>query len=262
MGLTNRKPWLMLFFFESLAVGCQNTHARLGRIIVHDRLRVESQVLPKYFNHSSFASLRRQLNYFSFVRIGKGRQRGASTYCNEAVIQLRDILRLKRRTVGAAILPAKEEDVLTHSIVDSNHDPSVSSKSRSSTVINTIVPCVHLPASKRVRPQQLRLQSRTKKHRKSISSTPIISPLSSSPAHCFSDEDEHAEPRIMLDLTVPFRQASESCVFSDRVHATISARESVSQGNSEPNDEDILAGCNALLSFASSAANHPVVGTS
>lgn len=70
-----------------------------GRIVVHDRSRVESEILPRYFNHASFASLRRQLNYFCFSRIGKGKQRGA-TYCNEQVIDLHDILRLKRRIAG------------------------------------------------------------------------------------------------------------------------------------------------------------------
>eukprot|EP00584_Thalassiosira_punctigera_P005862 CAMPEP_0172539206 /NCGR_PEP_ID=MMETSP1067-20121228/10460_1 /TAXON_ID=265564 ORGANISM="Thalassiosira punctigera, Strain Tpunct2005C2" /NCGR_SAMPLE_ID=MMETSP1067 /ASSEMBLY_ACC=CAM_ASM_000444 /LENGTH=394 /DNA_ID=CAMNT_0013324855 /DNA_START=72 /DNA_END=1256 /DNA_ORIENTATION=- len=68
-----------------------------GRIIVHDRNRVQSEVLPVYFNHASFASLRRQLSYFSFVRVGKSRQSGV-TYTNDAVVDLTDILKLKRRT--------------------------------------------------------------------------------------------------------------------------------------------------------------------
>ena len=72
-----------------------------GKIVVHDRNRVQAEVLPVYFNHASFASLRRQLSYFSFVRVGKSRQSGV-TYTNEAVIDLVDILRLKRRTVGQA----------------------------------------------------------------------------------------------------------------------------------------------------------------
>ena len=72
----------------------------LARIVIHDRVRIESDVLQRYFNHNSFASLRRQLNYFNFARIGRGRQRGA-TYINENVVQLNDILRLKRREVGA-----------------------------------------------------------------------------------------------------------------------------------------------------------------
>ena len=69
----------------------------LGRIVVHDRIRVEATVLPKYFNHSSFASLRRQLNYFRFVRLGKGRQL-ESTYVNDCVVDLDDVLTLKRRS--------------------------------------------------------------------------------------------------------------------------------------------------------------------
>lgn len=73
--------------------------AVLGRIVVHDRIQVEAVVLPRYFNHSSFASLRRQLNYFSFARLGKGRQL-ESTYINDAVVELDDMLHLKRRPVG------------------------------------------------------------------------------------------------------------------------------------------------------------------
>ncbi len=72
-----------------------------GRIVVHDRAKVESEILPRYFNHASFASLRRQLNYFAFTRVGKGKQKGA-TYCNEKVIDLLDILSLKRRVVGSS----------------------------------------------------------------------------------------------------------------------------------------------------------------
>ena len=61
---------------------------------------MEASVLPRYFNHSSFASLRRQLNYFSFVRLGKGRQR-ESAYINDGVVVLDDILNLKRRSSGS-----------------------------------------------------------------------------------------------------------------------------------------------------------------
>jgi len=93
-----------------------------GKIIVHDRNRVQAEVLPVYFNHASFASLRRQLSYFSFVRVGKSRQSGV-TYTNDLVIDLPDILRLKRRPSGAAakqvqkrqkkqpqLLPKQEEE--------------------------------------------------------------------------------------------------------------------------------------------------------
>jgi HSF-type DNA-binding len=87
----------------------------LGRIVVHDRIEVEATVLPRYFNHSSFASLRRQLNYFSFVRLGKGRQR-ESAYVNEGVFVLDDVLNLQRRSgpgaasdVQAALAIVKEQ---------------------------------------------------------------------------------------------------------------------------------------------------------
>ena len=82
---------------------------RPGQIQVIDRSQVEAQVLPRYFNHSSFASLRRQLNYFSFTRVGKGRQHGA-TYVNENVFELNDILYLKRRPVGISAPTAIVED--------------------------------------------------------------------------------------------------------------------------------------------------------
>jgi len=79
----------------------------LGRIVVHDRAAVENEVLPKYFNHSSFASLRRQLNYFAFVRVGKGRrQNSGAVYQNTSVVVLDDILKLKRRTGGTVLNPA------------------------------------------------------------------------------------------------------------------------------------------------------------
>lgn len=79
-----------------------------GRIIVHDRNRVQSEVLPVYFNHASFASLRRQLSYFSFVRVGKSRQSGV-TYTNDSVVELADIRKLKRRVVGKAGTAVKQQ---------------------------------------------------------------------------------------------------------------------------------------------------------
>jgi len=154
-----------------------NGHAAAGRIVVHDRSRVESEILPRYFNHASFASLRRQLNYFCFSRVGKGKQRGA-TYCNEQVIELHDILRLKRRVAGnTAQIPdsckePKEEEItqtiqqpsVQHDVTvqtrpqskacpsqDVNiravrkkfHNSSRSNKKRK-RILNSIVPVVHL----------------------------------------------------------------------------------------------------------------------
>eukprot|EP00578_Thalassiosira_sp_NH16_P006978 CAMPEP_0181119624 /NCGR_PEP_ID=MMETSP1071-20121207/23700_1 /TAXON_ID=35127 /ORGANISM="Thalassiosira sp., Strain NH16" /LENGTH=361 /DNA_ID=CAMNT_0023204181 /DNA_START=45 /DNA_END=1127 /DNA_ORIENTATION=- len=79
-----------------------------GRIIVHDRNRVQAEVLPVYFNHASFASLRRQLSYFSFVRVGKSRQSGV-TYTNDSVVDVSDIRKLKRRVVGKAGAAVKQQ---------------------------------------------------------------------------------------------------------------------------------------------------------
>lgn len=42
--------------------------------------------------------MRRQLSYFSFIRISKGRQAHNAVYVNEAVVELRDLLHLKRKT--------------------------------------------------------------------------------------------------------------------------------------------------------------------
>jgi len=107
----------------------KNGQTTAGRIVVHDRSRVESEILPRYFNHASFASLRRQLNYFCFSRVGKGKQRGA-TYCNEQVIELNDILRLKRRVAGSATQSTEHlKESKTEEMSQSNQQPSLQRES-------------------------------------------------------------------------------------------------------------------------------------
>lgn len=76
------------------------TQTTPGKIMIHDRNLVQEEVLPIYFNHKSFASLRRQLSYFSFVRVGKS-SRGKVTYANDSVFELTDILKLKRRSTSS-----------------------------------------------------------------------------------------------------------------------------------------------------------------
>ena len=192
----------------------------LGRLIVHDRLAVEATVLPKYFNHSSFASLRRQLNYFSFVRVGKGRQR-ESTYINEAVVELTDILHLKRRPASAG--PAANGALVQeHLQADGN-----STKDR--TYVNSVVPVVHLGHHHQSSKPRQKRRRMSKSPPESSSSKSIVS----SPVKNLISEDEVSEGAnkqyIALDLTRPRDDSRKS------------------HGNDE---DDILAGCSALLGLS------------
>lgn len=179
----------------------------LGRIVVRDRIQVESKVLPKYFSHNSFASLRRQLNYFAFQRLGKGRQR-ESTYRNEAVIELDDILRLKRRPSGSSITSLPSNDIKT---------PSVPGTTPHFIGESTIVPIDS--DSKSRRPSS---GGRNTKRRR-LNSTPPAR-RGSSPS-LISEDEQDKTPYVALDLTQP------------PTATTIP-------------DEDVLAGCTALLGLA------------
>ncbi|GAX10163.1 hypothetical protein FisN_3Lh359 [Fistulifera solaris] len=176
----------------------------LGKIIVQDRVTVEAKVLPKYFNHSSFASLRRQLNYFSFVRLGKGRQR-QSSYVNESVYVLDDILLLKRRPTGANGVPSND---LIFPVLQTPVPSSVETDIITSNVFDEVV------NSKRTTKRR-RLVS---KGTPSLKTKRFIVPA----GNCVS-EDEHSEPKHLLDLTAPV----------------------------ESTDNDVLAGCSALLRLSS-----------
>ncbi len=189
----------------------KGTKAALGRIVVHDRLKMEASILPRYFNHSSFASLRRQLNYFSFTRLGKGRQRGA-TYCNDGVVELDDILRLKRRSAVGTLAQELSTRKPTRCISDA------SASSGEEMDIN----------DEETRPSSGACPS-------------IVSPRAS-PVHYFEHDatEGSLEPCIVLDLTVPLSKkvsvaAPSPCIFSPTT-----------------SDADVLAGCHALLSFSRS----------
>jgi hypothetical protein len=188
----------------------------LGRIVVHDRLKVEADVLPRYFNHSSFASLRRQLNYFSFTRMGKGRQPGA-TYCNDGVIRMDDILRLKRRSSVGPSRETKTHPPTTTKVTTGRRERSVSLSSSSSASVDhneTIIE--HTTALK---------QHRAKKSRPTI-----VSPTAS-PLHHIEEE----EPQVVLDLTVPSQPSSAYRFYASQ---------------QQHGEADVLAGCRALLSFS------------
>lgn len=205
---------ILIYFIADLSDGKRV----LGRLIVHDRLTVEAKVLPRYFNHSSFASLRRQLNYFSFVRVGKGRQR-ESTYINEDVVDLNDILHLKRRPASAGL-------AINTAIVTQHLETDLGSME--SRYVDSIVPVVHL------KPHYLGSTAPVKKHAKRQRLTPKLlrcdrsSPPATSSLNNFVSEDEHSETKrhyIALDLT------KSSLV-------------------SRVDEDDVLAGCSALLGLA------------
>ena len=178
----------------------------MGRIVVHDRLQVESNVLPRYFNHSSFASLRRQLNYFNFVRLGRGRQR-ESTYVNENVIELDDILHLKRRPSTC-----------------NTQDVSTFQKSQLCEARFGQPPVLKLSCSSDSGSDSPSMERRSKRRRQTIEAKPTtVSPRSTSPVeHNLVPEtykNFNPDPFVVLDLTKP------EC---------------------KP-DADVMAGCRSLL---------------
>lgn len=229
-------------------------------MVVHDRARVEAEVLPRYFNHASFASLRRQLNYFSFTRLGKGRQRGA-TYCNEGVVELDDILSLKRRPAGAAASrapsPPKEEEQAQVQAPLADEEETWLDTSKSTTA-NAVVPFVHLPPAKKRKINNhplARKRSRFFKKR-SASPTAVISPLNSNP----TSEDELAAPpqqQVILDLTNPSTRASSKRDFQEwKLGSAFDSYHAMNNNESNApsaKDEDLMAGCAALLSFSNEA---------
>jgi hypothetical protein len=190
----------------------------LGKIVVHDRLKVEANILPRYFNHSSFASLRRQLNYFCFTRMGKGRQRGA-TYCNDGVIVMDDILRLKRRSAPGGATPVatgKRERTISPQVVSTSDDD----ENVSTEIIQTRPP-------KKSRPT-------------------IISPRSSPVLEMEQEGQGQRSRRISLDLTLPTAAHLEQPCLT-----TTSSPHFIREVNGE---DDVIAGCHALLSFSRSSA--------
>jgi len=188
-------------------------HKVLGRIVVHDRVQVEARVLPRYFNHSSFASLRRQLNYFAFVRLGKGRQR-ESSYTNEHVVVLEDILHLKRRPNTGKARAAKK-GATKHTVDEDSFDDNATAQSNTwvsvgSSTVATAPPILNV-SHPRNGPLLQRQNNRSRIYSKSVITT-SISPRSLSPLdHNFISEDEHyghasennKQYTIALDLTRP-----------------------------------------------------------
>ena len=71
-----------------------------GRILVHDPVRLESEVLGKYYRHSKYSSFQRQLNYFGFKKISGKRKMSPCSYTNDNVTESLDsLIRLRRKPV-------------------------------------------------------------------------------------------------------------------------------------------------------------------
>ena len=261
----------------------QNGQITLGRIVVHDRITVENEILPRYFNHSSFASLRRQLNYFSFTRIGKGRQKGA-TYCNEGVIEIEDILRLRRRsatmsstvTTGAVIssissgsknrqretnmeypvmkTPPPSTTTTTSSLqMGAPMDNTPSKIKRTISMSSSYSDSGDQQSDKKGHYGVFNIDKDNERtlHIVAPSSLRLVSPATS-PLHSPSVSPNGA-PKVMLDLTVPplhqFPSATStttttnSMISSDDIHHA-------HQKHTYNEDPDVLAGCRALLCFS------------
>jgi len=239
----------------------------LGRIVVHDRLEVESKVLPRYFNHSSFASLRRQLNYFSFVRIGKGRQL-ESTYLNESVADLNDILSLKRRSTGTAVavlgvpgdelakhLSLADDDDLTVVQVRSG-SPSGGRKSAVASSSSTKTIRGKTTADSNGTPSLASTtktsagdsnDSNGKRPRRISANSSIVSSGTGSvrgggadSPFLISEDEQESDHHFLLLRHQPKKKARVSFDFDDLDEG---------DGYDQP-DEDIVKGCNALLGLS------------
>ena len=254
----------------------KNGQVTLGRIVVHDRIKVENEILPRYFNHSSFASLRRQLNYFSFTRIGKGRQKGA-TYCNEGVIVIEDILRLRRRSTnvssglatsdGSAVSASNRrrenmESLVTKAVTVSPKRSSMNivaaqrNKSKQSPFESSYGQSCQQSQHpiKKVRHGA----SENALHIDAPSMTPtLVSPITS-PLHTPSTSPS-GDLQVTLDLTVPTTKLPRTSLSApktkndDASTAISSNKDGIHQAHlnlSYSEDPDILAGCRALLSFS------------
>ena len=205
----------------------RNGQVVLGRLVVHDRIEVEAKVLPRYFNHSSFASLRRQLNYFNFTRVGRGRQRD-STYINDGVVELEDIMTLRRRPVGTATggqqaattaitnhhhhhsqgrqetttttTPRQQAKVVKEKIV-AQQQPTTSPLVTKKTYVESIVPVVHLPLSTVMRSSSSKSMAAKRAKRNSVGhkqqqhkklkNNKLTLPRVSTPPFVSEDEESH-----------------------------------------------------------------------
>jgi HSF-type DNA-binding len=236
--------------------GARKGQLTLGRIVVHDRIKVEAEILPRYFNHSSFASLRRQLNYFSFTRIGKGRQRGA-VYENEGVIELEDILRLRRRSAltgevsGETKAPSNE---CNPSVVSFKHPKGADKKTNFLSLEASTFPAT-LASSKSLekarKKPRLNIRNGQTTFGPAVNPPKVVSPRTS-PLHLPTSPRDGDEPKSILDLTVPLAKATATAGTrrSSNRFSPQQEKRPDRQQMTNTDDAEVLAGCRALLCFS------------
>ena len=228
---------------------------------------MESEILPRYFNHSSFASLRRQLNYFSFSRIGKDNQH-AATYYNDQVIQLSDILTLRRRSVGTSqehlkkhvvppfdLLPSsnlgrrnpagKSVAHILHNKESVSKDSSKNKKKRiSKCLMNSSIPVIHVI------------------HRRSKESTiPVEDSADSHHRHELNIKNIQSSSTRKMDLkhmvdhmpltSSPLAPATVLHSVSNNSLVLTEMNDRSPDRRCEAKDVDVLDGCKALLALGS-----------
>jgi hypothetical protein len=145
---------------------------------------------------------------------------------------------------------------------DDFHDPSGTDYTTTcSTILGSVVPVVHLPKKKRPYKSSLEYAKQSKKaykiNGKHFARTSVISPGSTSPAYSLSSGEEdfnrqQQQPRLFLDLTVPSRDTPPTLESWSRKMKTPNRRtlHIDDYADRDAASQDILAGCNALLSIS------------
>lgn len=224
---------------------------------------MESEILPRYFNHSSFASLRRQLNYFSFSRIGKDSQQ-AATYLNQQVVDVHDILTLRRRSVGANVdnSSQRKKQVMDEQprALSTNRPvqiprktepspsvaPSKNSKRISKGFINSTIPVIHIHRSKKPRIHPDGVESQTSHD---VGSRPPMQNSSNKDGTALEKSILHvlSSPlaSFLLPGTVFHSVSNNSLVLPENKDSEFSMVQR------QAKDADVLDGCQALLALGS-----------
>lgn len=219
---------------------------------------MENEILPRFFNHSSFASLRRQLNYFAFSRVGKGKEKGA-VYINDQVFEISDILRLKRR-----LAIATDETVFKASAFKNNPIENVVSASPSTRRSELKGP-LKKKSLKKFQEMSQGIDTFTPVHfsksctdtvssssSSSSSSTSPESPVSIGASYktthlCYPSQStmDSVNGKVILDLTQPIDDDRK--IFNR--HPVAISRDTSFNIPHAHGEDDILVGCSALLSL-------------